>query len=156
MENLELNNQIDALDRLILSELIDNARIPFSGLAKKLKVSNSLIHQRVAKLESRGILKSPSYALDAYQLGYETCAFIQIIISQPKFMKLVTHELEKIQEIVECVNTVGRYSMMVKVFAINNRHLRDIVYEKIQVIKGVEETNTMVTFETNFIRSIKP
>jgi len=156
MNKTETNNQIDALDRLILNELTENARIPFSGLAKKLKVSNSLIHQRVEKLESKGILKAPRYAIDAYQLGYETCAFTQIIVSQPKFMKLVIHELEKIPEIVECVNTVGRYSVMIKVFAINNRHLRDIVYEKIQSIKGVEETNTMITFETNFIRSLKP
>lgn len=156
MDKSETNSQIDALDRLILGELTENARIPFSGLAKKLKVSNSLIHQRVEKLESKGILKSSGYAIDAYQMGYETCAFIQIIISQPKFMKLVIHELEKIPEIVECVNTVGRYSVMIKVFAFNNRHLRDIVYEKIQSIKGVEETNTMITFETNFIRSIKP
>jgi len=38
---------------------------------------------------------------------------------------------------------------------VNNTHLRDIVYEKIQTIKGIEETNTIMTFETSFMRSLK-
>lgn len=155
MTNYSLNNQLDALDSRILNELTENARIPYSQLAKNLKVSNSLIHQRIKKLEESGIMGKPRIRLEPRFLGYETCAFTQIIISQSKFLRSVIYELEKIPEIVECVNIAGRYAIMVKIFAVNNTHLRDIVYEKIQTIKGVEETNTLMTFETSFMRSIK-
>ena len=155
MANYSLNNQLDALDSRILNELTENARMPYSQLAKNLKVSNSLIHQRIKKLEESGIMGKPRIRLEPRFLGYETCAFTQIIISQSKFLRSIIHELEKIPEIVECVNIAGRYAIMVKIFAVNNTHLRDIVYEKIQIIKGIEETNTLMTFETSFMRSIK-
>jgi len=149
------NNQLDPIDRRILNELTLDARIAYSTLAKKLNVSNSLIHQRIKKLEAAEILGKAQYRLQPRRLGYETCAFTQIIISQSKFLKSIVHQLEQIPEIVECVNIAGRYAIMVKIFAYNNTHLRDIVYEKIQTIKGIEETNTLMTFETNFIRSIR-
>jgi len=155
MEKQKLNNQLDPLDSRILNELTENARIPFSQLANQLNVSNSLIHQRIKKLEETGILGKAQYRLDPRLLGYETCAFTQIIISQSKFLRSVVHELEQVPEIVECVNIAGRYAIMIKIFAVNNTHLRDIVYEKIQTIKGIEETNTIMTFETSFMRSLK-
>ena len=43
---------------------------------------------------------------------------------------------------------------MVKIFATNNRHLRDIIYEKIQPIDAVEGTNTTISFETAFSRTV--
>jgi len=155
MQEYRPNNQLDALDIRILNELTENARIAYSQLAKNLNVSNSLVHQRIRKLEDSGVLADAQFKLTPDKLGYETCAFTQIIIGEPKFLKSIIHELEKIPEIVECVNIVGRYAIMVKIFAVNNTHLRDIVYERILSIKGVTETNTLVTFETNFTRSLK-
>ena len=155
MQEYRLNNQLDALDTRIINELTANARIPYSQLAKNLKVSNSLIHQRIKKLEESGVLGEAQYRLSPDKLGYETCAFTQIIIGESKFLYSIIHELESVPEIVECVNIVGRYAIMVKIYAVNNTHLRDIVYEKIQSIQGVTETNTLVTFETNFMRSLK-
>ena len=147
-------NQLDAFDVRIINELTSDARIPLIQLAKKLKVSNTLIHQRIKKLKEAGILKSATYQLDAWKLGYETSAFTQIMIDHPNKHRKVEKQLEKIPEIVECVNISGRYALLVKIFAKNNRHLRDIIYEKIQTIEGVEGTNTTISFETAFVRNV--
>lgn len=154
MNKYSLNNQLDPLDSRILRELTANARLPFSQLAIKLKVSNSLIHQRIKKLEEAKILTIPTYTLDPPTLGYETSAFTQIMISHAIYMNDIIDELKKIPEIVECVNIAGRYAILVKIYAVNNTHLRDVIYEKIQTIKGVEGTNTTFAFETAFIRSV--
>ncbi|MEM8909699.1 MAG: Lrp/AsnC family transcriptional regulator, partial [Bacteroidota bacterium] len=131
-----------------------DARIPFVQLSKKLKVSNTLIHQRIKKLKQLGILKKATYQIDAWKLGYETSAYTQIMLTHSMHHRQVEKELSKIPEIVECVNIAGRYALMVKIFARNNRHLRDIIYEHIQPIDGVEGTNTTVSFETAFIRNV--
>jgi DNA-binding Lrp family transcriptional regulator len=47
----------------------------------------------------------------------------------------------------------GRFDLRVKIYARNIQHLRDILYEQIQLINGVEETNTVVSFETSFNRN---
>jgi Lrp/AsnC family transcriptional regulator for asnA, asnC and gidA len=123
-------------------------------LAKRLKVSNTLIHQRIKKLKEEGILMAASYQLDPWKLGYQTSGYTQIMLADSKQHRLVEKELEKIPEIVECVNISGRYALLVRIFAKNNRHLRDIIYEKILGIEGVEGTNTTISFETAFSRNV--
>ena len=147
-------NQFDPIDVLILKELTVDARIPFIQLSKKLKVSNTLIHQRLKKMKESGILKHATVQLDPWKLGYETSAFTQIMLTNSKQHKMVEKELSKIPEIVECVNIAGRYAILVKIFAKNNRHLRDLIYERIQPIEGVEGTNTTISFETAFVRNV--
>ena len=147
-------NQLDPMDARILKELTSDARISFVQLSKKLKVSNTLIHQRIKKLKKAGILKNATYQLDPWELGYETSAYTTIMLTNSKHHRKVEDELSKIPEIVECTNIAGRYALMVKIFARNNRHLRDIIYEKIQPLDGVEGTNTTMSFETAFVRNV--
>lgn len=149
-----IQSQLDPLDLSILAELQQDARIAFSRLAEKLKVSNSLVHQRVRRLRESGILKDASFEISPESMGFETCAYCQIMIDHPRYMDSVIDALREIPEIVECVNIAGRYAIMVKVYTYHNRHLRDVVYEKIQPIEGVEGTNTVVSFETPFRRGL--
>lgn len=149
-----LDNQLDPIDRRILHELTQDARIPYVQLAKKLHVSNTLVHQRVKKLRDSGVLKQAVYRLDAWGLGYQTSAYTQIMLEEAKLHRAVEGELAKIPEIVECVNIAGRYALMVKIYATDNRHLRDIIYEQILTIAGVEGTNTTIAFETAFNRTV--
>lgn len=146
--------KLDAFDRRIINELTEDARAPIIQLSKKLKVSNTFIHQRLKKLKASGILLNASYQLDPWKLGYQTAAYTQIMLDNSKFHRKVEKKLEQIPEIVECVNIAGRYALLVKIFAYNNRHLRDIIYEKIQPIEGVEGTNTTISFETAFVRTV--
>ncbi|MEO0628538.1 MAG: Lrp/AsnC ligand binding domain-containing protein [Bacteroidota bacterium] len=149
-----LENQLDPIDRRILHELTKDARIAYTKLAKKLRVSNTLVHQRIKKMKTAGILDKAVYQLDAWKLGYQTSAYTQIMLKEAKHHRSVEEQLAKIPEIVECVNIAGRYALLVKIYAKDNRNLRDIVYEKILSIEGVEGTNTTIAFETAFNRTI--
>lgn len=148
------NKQLDPIDIRILNELTSDARIPLTQLAKNLKVSNTLVHQRIKKLKETGILQKATFRFDPWLLGYQTSAYVQIMLVDAKLHREVEKQLEKIPEIVECVNIAGRYAVMAKVFAHNNRHLRDVIYEKILPIDGVEGTNTTMSFETAFSRNV--
>ena len=148
------DNNFDALDRRILKELSINSRIVYSTLAESLKISNSLVHQRIKRLQESGVLVQPIYQLNPEMLGYQTAAYTQIMVANVRFLRDVVEKLEKIPEIVECANIAGRYAILVKLYAHSNTHLRDIIYERIQTIKGVESTNTTFLFETAFRRPI--
>lgn len=146
--------RIDPIDHRILKELTEDGRISYLNLARKLKVSNTLVHQRIRKLSEKGILKKATFRINTWMLGYQTTAFTQIKISDAKIHREVEQELYKIPEIVECFNISGSFAIMVKILAKNNRHLRDILYEKIQNIEGVIDTNSIFSFETAFLRSL--
>jgi Lrp/AsnC family transcriptional regulator for asnA, asnC and gidA len=147
-------NQLDPIDIRIVNELTKDARMPYVRLAKKLKVSNSLVHQRIQKMKDAGIISKAVFLLDPLKLGYETYAFTQIMIANAKQHNKIEEELKKIPEIVECTNIAGRYALFVKIYAKNNKHLRDVIYERILTIDGVEGTNTTMSFETAFTRSV--
>lgn len=149
-----LEYQIDPIDLRIMKELTFDATISYVKLAKKLKVSNTLIHQRIKKLKEAEILKTATYHLDPWKLGFETSAYTQIMLTDTKLHRQVEASLKEIPEIVECVNIVGRYALIVRIYAKNNQHLRDLIYEKIHPIDGIEGTNTTMCFETAFSRDI--
>jgi len=148
------DSQFDNLDFRIVEHLAVNARIAFSQLAEILGVSNSLIHQRVQKLREKGLLLDPVFRINPEVLGYQTSAFCQLVLARTQDIHEVIAELQKIPEITECVNIAGRYDIMVRLYGYSNSHLRDIIYDKIQTIRGVEGTNTLIVFETAFTHSI--
>lgn len=147
-------NQLDPIDVLIVNELTKDARVSFVQLAKRLRISNTLVHQRVRKMRESGVLEQATFRLDPLKLGYDTQAYTQIMLSDSKHHRRVERELSKIKEIVECVNIAGRYALLTRIYAKDNRHLRDIIYGKILSIEGVEGTNTTICFETAFSRTV--
>ena len=60
--------KLDDVDHKILDLLIDNSRIPFTDIAKKLLISAGTVHVRVKKMEEFGIIKGASLALDYKKL----------------------------------------------------------------------------------------
>ncbi|MDR1543711.1 MAG: Lrp/AsnC ligand binding domain-containing protein [Prevotellaceae bacterium] len=138
-----MKRYLDILDKKILNIISKNARVPFLEVARECGVSGAAIHQRVQKLIGSGVIKGSEFIVDTYKIGYQTCAYIGINISDMTYYKNVITALEAIPEIVECHATTGRYVLLIKVFAHNNRHLGNIIMDKIVSIKGVTGTETL-------------
>lgn len=153
MEN-RVEDKIDSTDLRIVEKLMEDGRIPFSNLAEEIGSSNTLVHQRVRKLRDSGILLKPVYLVSPEKAGYDTCAFVLIIAKEASDIKHIIEALRTVPEIVSCMSIMGRYDLMVQLYAVNNRHLQDLVHDKIQSIPGVEGTNTTVAFEMSFERQV--
>ncbi len=148
-----MKNQFDYIDKQILSQLRKDARKAFSQIAEELKVSNSLIHQRIKKLTSEGVIKNAEFVLDERKLGYKTKSYTGIRLREARFAKEVMRELEKIDEIVECNFVSGNYAIFILIYARDNEHLQKILYDKVHLINGVAGTDTFICFDTCFKRS---
>lgn len=150
----QLENQIDSTDGRILEALMGDGRMAFSALAESIGSSNTLVHQRVRKLRDMGILTRPVWLVSPEHIGYDTCAFVLIMVKDARQIANVIESLKAIPEIVNCISIMGRYDLMVRLYAVNNRHLQDIIHDRLQAIEGVEGTNTMVAFEVSFERQV--
>ena len=135
-------HQIDKLDKKILQLISQDARIPFLEVARECNVSGAAIHQRIQKLRNIGIIKGSEFVVDTYKVGYQTCAYVGINLSDIKMFNLVVEELKKIPEVVECHYATGKYSMFVKIYAKDNRHLLHIIIDKLTIISGIAHTET--------------
>jgi Lrp/AsnC family transcriptional regulator for asnA, asnC and gidA len=151
---MELINQIDFVDKEILRLLKSDARQSYVEIAKILKVSNSLVHQRIAKMKESGLIKNATLTLDEKMLGYGACSFTGIVLKEAHYAKKVVHALKQIPEVVACDFVSGKYAVFVKVFAANNEHMREVLYEKIHQIEGVSGTDTFISFGAQFNRSV--
>ncbi len=138
---------IDSLDRKILSILTRNARAPFLEVARACNISGAAVHQRVQRLIKLGIISGSQFNVDPKKLGYKTCAFIGIFLDNAALFNNVSEKLIKIPEITQCHYTTGEYAMFVEVYTRDNEHLRAVLADKIQAIKGVSRTETFISLD---------
>lgn len=153
---MENNFRIDSLDRRILSILAQDARVPFLEVARKCKVSGAAVHQRVQKMKEAGVISGSGFNLSTRGLGYHTCAFIgiQVNLTNTRTHDEVFGKISQVPEIVECHHTSGKYSLLIKVYAKDNEHLKKIIVEKIQSILEITATETFISLEEGFTRQL--
>jgi Lrp/AsnC family transcriptional regulator for asnA, asnC and gidA len=147
--------EIDKLDKQILSILIEDATVPYTDIAKKLLVSGGTIHVRMKKLQEMGVIRGNNLNINPARVGYDVCAFLGIYLNKASEYKDAVKELEKIPELVEMHYTTGTYSMFAKILCRDTKHLREVLNEKIQVIKGVQRTETFISLEESIKRQLK-
>lgn len=146
--------KIDDLDRKILNIITKNARIPFKDVAAECGVSRAAIHQRVQRLIDTGVITGSGYHVSPKSLGYQISTYIGIKLERGSLYKEVVPALEKIPEVVECHFTLGPYTLLVRLFAKNDEHLMELLNNKIQEIKGVVSTETLMSLEERIKREI--
>ncbi|MFK6999737.1 Lrp/AsnC family transcriptional regulator [Flavobacterium oreochromis] len=145
-----LNKIIDYINKKIIQKLSLDGRFAYSELAKELNISNSLVHQRIKKMQEAGIIKGFSIKLDAKAMGYETITYTGIATKEARYSYSIAEKLKEIPEVVECHFVSGKYALFLKIVATNNEEFRKILYEKIHVIEGVGSTDSFISFGSAF------
>ncbi|GHE70164.1 MULTISPECIES: Lrp/AsnC ligand binding domain-containing protein [Roseivirga] len=149
------NYEIDNVDLKILSLLQNNAKKPYTEIAKSAFVSSGTVHVRMNKLEKMGVVKGASLDLNLNKLGYTVSSFLGVFLSKSSLYDRVASQLVKIPEITSIHYTTGNYSMFIRVYAKNTDHLKNILHDKIQKVDGIERTETFVILEETLSRSIQ-
>ena len=138
--------KLDEVDHQILDILIDNTRIPFTDISKKLLISAGTVHVRVKKMEDSGILKGSSLNLDYEKLGYSFIAYIGIYLERNDLTEKVLSELEKIPNVTVAHITTGKFNIYCKLRARDTKHAKDLIF-KIDDIPGISRSETMISLE---------
>ena len=154
MENRSQNFELDNLDTQILSILMEDATIPYTEIAKKLIVSGGTIHVRMKKMQDMDIIKGSHLIIDPQRIGYDICAFLGIYLEKGSQYKDAVENLRKIKEVVELHYTTGSYSMIAKIICRDTNHLRQVLNEDIQGVKGIQRTETLISLEESIKRQI--
>lgn len=145
---------IDELDRKILSMLTKNARMPFLEVASECNVSGAAVHQRVQRLIKKGIISGSQFNVDPKKLGFSTCAFMGIFLENAALFNSVADKLQGIPEITQCHYITGQYAMFIELHTRDNEHLRKVLAERIQSIKGISRTETFISLNVMIDRQL--
>lgn len=146
--------QLDKTDIEIMKIMIDDAKVPFTEIARRLLVSPGTIHVRMRKLEDLGVVKGTKLVIDPHRLGYDVTAFLGVFLDKGSVYREVIKELKAIDEVVEAHYTTGNYGIFIKVICRNTAHLRTVLNDHIQAIQGIQRTETMLSLEESIQRAI--
>ena len=106
---------MEDLDRRILGLLTVDGRMSFTDLGKATGLSTSAVHQRVKRLESRGVIQSYAAVLDYEAVGLPITAFVSIRPIDPSEPDDSPDRLRGIPEIESCWSVAGEESYILKV-----------------------------------------
>jgi Lrp/AsnC family transcriptional regulator, regulator for asnA, asnC and gidA len=151
---MALKNNLDDIDLKILDIITQNARIPFKDVANEVGISRAAVHQRVNRMIELEVIIGSGYHINPNKVDYKTCSYIGIFLEKGGLFSEVVEELKLIPEIVECHYTTGQYAIFIKVYAKDNEHLKSILSFQIQKIQGISSTETFISLEQTFRRTI--
>ena len=152
---MDKNYKIDNTDLKILEMLMQDAKRPYSEVARKVNVSQGTVHVRMNKMEEAGIIGKTSLRINYTKLGYDITAFIGIYLEKSALYEKVLARLKLIPEVTNIHYTTGNYSMFAKIHCRDTNHLKDVLYSKLQQVEGIERTDTMISLEESLDRPLK-
>ncbi len=149
------NFEFDNTDLKILEILMQDAKRPYTEVAKKVNVSQGTVHVRMNKMEDAGILDKTTLRINYAKLGYDITAFIGIYLEKSALYDIVLSKLRSIPEITNIHYTTGNYSMFVKIHCRDTNHLKEVLHDKMQQVEGIDRTETMISLEESLDRNLK-
>jgi Lrp/AsnC family leucine-responsive transcriptional regulator len=134
---------VEDIDRQLLALLTADGRMSFTDLGKATGLSTSAVHQRVKRLESKGLISSYTAVVDYDRVGLPLTAFVSIRpidASQPDDSP---ERLRGINEIVSCWSVAGEESYILKVRVATPGDL-EVLLARIRAAANVSTRTTIV------------
>lgn len=135
-------------DRKILGLLATDGRMSFTDLGKATGLSTSAVHQRVKRLEKRGLIKGYAATVDHDQMGLPLTAFVSITPIDPSEPDDYPQRLADIAEIESCWSVAGEESYILKTRVPTPTALEDLL-ARIRSAANVS-TRTTIVLSTPF------
>lgn len=136
-------NDVEATDRHILRLLAADGRMSFTDLGKATGLSTSAVHQRVKRLETRGLITGYGAQIAHDQIGLPLTAFISIRPIDPSQADDSPERLRDIGEIESCWSVAGEESYILKVRVGTPLDLEDLL-ARIRSAANVSTRTTIV------------
>ena len=137
------SSTLEATDRQILQLLAADGRMSFTDLGKATGLSTSAVHQRVKRLENRGLITSYAAVLDYDRVGLPLTAFISIRPIDPSQPDDSPERLRDITEIESCWSVAGDESYILKIRVATPADL-EVLLARIRSAANVSTRTTIV------------
>lgn len=139
---------LDDLDRMIVRLLSDEGRMSFTDVAKATGLSTSAAHQRVRRLEQRGVLRGYAAVVDADAVGLPLTAFIACTPIDPADPDDLPERLSELTAIESCYSVAGDTNYLLKVRVSGPAALEALIADV--RARGHVTTRTTVVLSTPF------
>jgi Lrp/AsnC family transcriptional regulator, leucine-responsive regulatory protein len=134
---------LEPIDQAIARELSADGRCSFTDLAERVGLSVSAVHQRVRRLEQRGVIRGYSAQLNAEVIGLPLTAFISLTPIDPAAPDDYPQRISHVREIESCYSVAGDESYILLVRVASPAALEDLL-RRIREAAKVSTRTTVV------------
>jgi DNA-binding Lrp family transcriptional regulator len=135
---------MDQLDRKIIAALQHNARESTSKIAAKLGVARTTVHERIGRMEDRGVIAGYSVVLKEHPETHKVQIVVLAEVQQKETARIIKR-LETYPEVKQCLSINGEFDLIICAEAPRIEDL-DILVDDLAAIPGIVRTNTSVIF----------
>lgn len=134
---------MEDIDRRIVDLLAKDGRMSYTDLGKATGLSTSAVHQRVRRLEERGVITGYTAVVNHEAMGYPLAAFISIKPIDPSQPDDSPERLAVIPEIESCHSVAGDENYILKVRVARPLDLEELL-ARIRSTANVSTRTTIV------------
>lgn len=141
---------IDDIDRELLVQLQEDSSVSNAVLAKAVGLTVSAVHERVKKLERKGVIKGYTAVVDGDAIGKPIVAFVRLTIGSVDYVQCKQEVVAACQHdpsVLECYGLAGDDDYIIKVRAKNPQDL-EATLERIRVSASISKSITSVVMRT--------
>lgn len=141
--------RLDETDRLILRELIDDARIPNNVLASKAGIAPSTCLGRVRALRDAGIIRGFHASVDLEALGLLVYALISVRVNSQARNKMLAigQRLRALPNVQSVFLLAGDQDFLMHVACGTPKELRDFIAVHLASDPAIANTQTNLVFD---------
>ena len=134
---------MEDIDREIVRLLATDGRMSYTDLGRGTGLSVSAVHQRVRRLEQRGVIKGYRALVDCDSIGLPLTAFVSIKPIDPAAPDDAPERLAHLDQIEACHSVAGEESYILKVRVPTPADL-EILLQDIRAAANVSTRTTIV------------
>ncbi|MEM0962871.1 MAG: Lrp/AsnC family transcriptional regulator [Bacteroidota bacterium] len=102
---------MNAIDHHILRELQQDARLSYAELGRRVGLSPPAVSERVARLESSGLITGYHAAVDLTRLGRPVRAVLHLQVDRARYGRSL-EQIQALDEVLVCHRTTGSSSLL--------------------------------------------
>jgi Lrp/AsnC family transcriptional regulator, leucine-responsive regulatory protein len=134
---------MDARDRAIVEVLQEDARATYAEIGARVGLSASTVHDRVRKLEGRGVIRGYRATVDPGAVGLNVTALISVMPLDPSESDDLPDRVVGFPEIEDCYSVAGHESYILKARTRTTGELEELL-RRLREKGGVQTRTTVV------------
>ena len=152
------NKSLDAIDRQILENLQDDARMRNVELAEKVGLSPSPCLRRVGKLEETGVIRGYATLVNAEAVGLPVSVFVSVTLEKQieKTLEKFEKEIRARPEVMECYLMTGDADYLLRVVTADLGAYERFLIEHLTRIPGVASIKSSFALKQVAYRTALP
>ncbi|WP_163970266.1 Lrp/AsnC family transcriptional regulator [Oceanobacillus halotolerans] len=134
---------MDEKDEKILSLLINNGRISYTDIAKKLNMSRVAVRARVNQLVQEEVIEGFSCVVNSEKVGKKVSAFFEVDC-EPSHLVEVAEQLAENSSVASCYQMTGPSTLHMHVLVKDFTELESFINNDLYSLSGITRVESHI------------